>query len=50
MRDEGDAEAAGAANPLGRPCGNPDAMGYVQQRSRFGYVCAVTVEGHRRGC
>ena len=32
-----------------RPCGNPDAMGYVQQRSRFGFVCVVTVEGHRRG-
>ena len=31
-----------------RPCGNPDAMGYVQQRSRFGFVCVVTVEGYCR--
>ena len=26
MRDGGGAEAAVAANPCGRPCGNPDAM------------------------
>ena len=26
MRDGGGAEAAGAANSCGRPCGNPDAM------------------------
>ena len=41
VRSGGDAEAAGAANPLRRPGDNPGEMERCLPRSRFVFVCVV---------